>query len=155
MEISQHRQREETWPVMRSRAGVTCWFSFFLWERHYLKCALARETAKCAWRWICNVLLICWDHLEWFSVVQWIINRGGRAGGCHWFQRMPLSSALSWSWCFSLPESEQASSLLAGSPAAVLIIQTLCLLIVESDYFSVFGFSIFRVSPALASLSQR
>lgn len=60
-----------------------------------LKHILARETAKCTWRWIYNVLLICWDHPEWFSVVQWRINRWVWTGGCHWFQRTPSSSALS------------------------------------------------------------
>lgn len=96
MEVSQHRQREETWPVMRSRAGVTCWVGFFLWERHYLKYTLARETAKCAWRCIRNVLLICWDHLEWFSVVRWRINKGR----LDW--RLPLISKNAIAQCIIL-----------------------------------------------------
>lgn len=52
---------------------LVCFLSL---KRHYSKSTLARETTKGSWRWTCNVLLICWDHLEWVSVVQWRINLG-------------------------------------------------------------------------------
>lgn len=110
MEVFQNSEKS-----LASYENSSCWFAFFFWKRHYSTSMLARETAKGSGRWTCNILLICWDHLEWVSVVQWRTI----LGSVDW--RLPLISEKAISWCFReimLPSSslEQASTLLPSLP---------------------------------------
>lgn len=75
----------------------------------YSKSTLAGETAKGSWKWTCNVLLICWGHLEWVHVERWRINWEV------WTVKSSLISEKAMSWCISLelmlPSSSVGTSL--------------------------------------------